>query len=115
MVAYLVRIAALSISMAALASPAQAVVKDAAASGFTIENSVDVPVDPATAWRVLVGGVDSWWPREHTWWGSASKLTIDPRAGGCFCETAGARQAQHMQVVFAEPRRAGSIHCDHCY
>jgi hypothetical protein len=28
---------------------------------------------------------------------------IDARAGGCFCEMAQDRQAQHMQVVFVEP------------
>ena len=40
---------------------------------------------------------------DHTWWGRASRLSIDARAGGCFCEIAGKRQAQHMQVVFADP------------
>jgi uncharacterized protein YndB with AHSA1/START domain len=98
-------IAVSSISLAAMASPAQAEVKDASPSGFTIENSVEVPVDAVTTWRVLVSDVDSWWPKDHTWWGKASKLTIDPRAGGCFCEIAQGRQAQHMQVVFADPPR----------
>ena len=103
MVAHLIRITVASISFALMSSTAQAEVKDAATSGFTIENSVDVPVDAATAWQVLVGGVDLWWPKDHTWWGKASTLTIDARAGGCFCEKVGSRHAQHMQVVFADP------------
>jgi hypothetical protein len=103
MVGYLRFIALLSISTAAAASRAQAEVKDASPSGFTIENSAVVPVNASTAWQALVGSVDSWWPRDHTWWGRASTLSIDARAGGCFCEIAGDRQAQHMQVVFADP------------
>ena len=86
-----------------LSVPARAEVRDAAATGFTVENSVIVPVDAKSAWQALVGSVDAWWPKDHTWWQQASKLTIDARAGGCFCEIDGNRQAQHMQVVFSDP------------
>jgi len=98
-------IALVSMSMAVLALPVRAEVKDASASGFTIENSAVVPLDASTAWQALIGSVDSWWPKDHTWWGRASRLTIQARAGGCFCEVAGDRQAQHMLVVFADPPR----------
>lgn len=87
----------------ASAAPAQAEVKDAAPGGFTVENTMVVPVDAATAWSALVGEVDAWWPKDHSWWGSDSTLSIEPRAGGCFCEIAGDRQAQHMAVTFVEP------------
>jgi hypothetical protein len=92
-----------AVATVALALPVRAEVKDSSPAGFTVENAADVPVDAATAWRVLVDEVDSWWPKDHTWWGQASKLTIEARAGGCFCEKDGARQAQHLQVVFADP------------
>ncbi len=82
---------------------ARAEVKDLAANGFTIENTEVVPVDAATAWRALVEDIDRWWPRDHTWWGKQAKLSIQPRAGGCFCERDGARQALHMTVTFIEP------------
>ncbi len=95
--------AALLVVVAALAAPAAAEVKDATATGFTVENVSTAPVDPHAAWRALVGDVDRWWPKDHSWWGQASKLSIDPRAGGCFCEDAGAQQAQHMQVSFVDP------------
>ena len=103
MIGSLIRIALVVIPTAALATPTQAEVRDASPSGFTIENSAVVAVDASTAWQALVGSVDSWWPKDHTWWGRASRLSIDARAGGCFCEIAGERQAQHMQVVFADP------------
>ena len=99
------RIAWVLISAIVLALPAGAEVKDVSASGFTVENSAVVPLDASIAWQALVDSVDSWWPKDHTWWGRASRLTIDARAGGCFCEMAGERQAQHMQVVFVDPPR----------
>jgi hypothetical protein len=80
-------------------------IKDASANGFTIENARVVPVDAATAFRAAVEDIDRWWPRDHTWWGAASKLTIDARAGGCFCERAGEQQALHMLVTFVDPGR----------
>jgi len=89
----------------AWAGVAGAEVKDSAPGGFTLENSVVVAVDAATAWNALVDDVDAWWPRDHTWWGEASTLVIQPRAGGCFCETAGDRQAEHLAVTFVDPGR----------
>jgi uncharacterized protein YndB with AHSA1/START domain len=82
---------------------AHAEVKDATASGFTIENSQVVPVDAKTAWSALVNDVGQWWPKDHTWWGDARKLSIQPRAGGCFCEINGEQQAWHMTVTFIDP------------
>ena len=88
-----------------LAPAAGARVLEATPTGFSVENSRDVPVDAATAWQALVDDVDRWWPKDHTWWGDASILSIEPRAGGCFCEHAadGERSARHMVVVFADP------------
>jgi hypothetical protein len=83
----------------------RAEVKDSAPNGFTIENSQVVPVDTKTAWRALVNDVGRWWPKGHTWWGDASKLSIQPRAGGCFCEINGAQQAWHMTVTFVDPEQ----------
>jgi uncharacterized protein YndB with AHSA1/START domain len=98
-------IALIAVSTGVVSLPARAEVRDASPSGFTIENSTVVAVDAATAWQALVDSVDSWWPKDHSWWGRASRLSIDARAGGCFCEIAGDRQAQHMQVVFADPQK----------
>lgn len=90
--------------LALLCAPAAlAEVKDAGRQGFTVENVRVVAVDPATAWAGFVEEVDRWWPKDHTWWGEASTLSIEPRAGGCFCETDGGREARHMAVVFVDP------------
>jgi uncharacterized protein YndB with AHSA1/START domain len=89
----------------ALASlgPAHAEVKDATAGGFSLQNAVQVPTDAMTAWKALVNDVDRWWPADHTWWGAEAELSIEPRAGGCFCERQGDQQALHMQVTFVDP------------
>jgi uncharacterized protein YndB with AHSA1/START domain len=96
-------VAAIAIVAAMAFGTARAEVKDSAPNGFTIENSQVVPVDAATAWKALVDDVGRWWPKDHTWWGDASKLSIQARAGGCFCEIDGERQAWHMTVTFVDP------------
>lgn len=92
-------------ALVALPSMASAEVKDATASGFTVENTRVVAVDAATAFKALVERADEWWPRDHTWWGTDGRLSIDARAGGCFCERAGPREAMHMTVAFVDPGR----------
>jgi uncharacterized protein YndB with AHSA1/START domain len=100
-------VVALAVAALCLASaPAWASVKDATPAGFTIENTVDVPTDPETTWTALVNDVDAWWPADHTWWGKDSVLSIEPRAGGCFCEKNGKQQqALHMLVTMVDPGR----------
>lgn len=95
----------LLVGLLAGTTAARGEVLDAAPGGFTVQNSEVVPVDAATAWRALVDDVGLWWPADHTWWGDAGKLSIDPRAGGCFCELDGARQARHLDIAFVDPER----------
>ena len=92
-----------ALALALSCHTAGAAVKDATEGGFTVENTEVVPVDADAAWKALVHDIDRWWPKDHSWWGAESKLSIDARAGGCFCEMAGARQAQHMAVMFVDP------------
>ena len=82
---------------------AGAEVVEASPAGFLLVNEETVPVSPSTAWTALVEEVDLWWPKDHTWWGEASTLSIEPRAGGCFCEIAEGRQAQHLTVSHVDP------------
>ena len=94
-----------AVTAMAATTPVSAEIVDSAPDGFTIENVTLVPVDADAAWKGLVEDVGQWWPADHTWWGDASKLSIEPRAGGCFCERAGAQQAWHMSVTFVDPGR----------
>jgi hypothetical protein len=99
----LFRNALLAAGLVTITVPGLAEVKDASPTGFTTENSTVVMTDAANAWQALVGGIDTWWPKDHRWWGKSGILSIDARAGGCFCEKSGERQAQHLQVVFVDP------------
>lgn len=97
--------AGVAVSASILALPLHAAVKDVTPAGFSIENSAVIAAPPARVWQVMTADIDHWWPKDHSWWGTASRLSIEPRAGGCFCEIAGAQQAQHLQVVFVDPDR----------
>lgn len=97
------------------AAPAHAEILASDERGFVVRQTVDVGVSAPEAWRVLVKPA-TWWSSEHTFSGEAANLSLDPVAGGCFCEKlppskqggAGAQagSVQHMRVVYAEPGRA---------
>ncbi len=79
--------------------------------GFVVERSVIVPADASATWRELVRPAD-WWQSAHTWSGNAANLTLDPRAGGCFCEALPQAKdmtargvAEHMRVIQLAPGR----------
>jgi len=76
---------ALAIGSQDVGAEAQAVLDN----GFRVENRVEVNATPGTVWAALVADVDAWWPRDHSWWGEASRFSIDARAGGCLCERLG--------------------------
>jgi len=76
-----------------------------AETGFIVENKVVVTSSREDTWLKFSRDVDRWWPSDHTWWGEASTLSIDPNAGGCFCESHGNKSAEHMRISFVEPTR----------
>jgi len=80
-----VRGALLLIAAGIAAAPASAEVKSAAANGFEVSSTVTVKASPEQAWAMLVKPAE-WWSPEHSWSGKAANLSLDPRAGGCFCE-----------------------------
>jgi uncharacterized protein YndB with AHSA1/START domain len=84
-------------------SGVHAEVIDSDTNGFTLRNSGTAAAPPERAWQALVDDVGRWWPAAHTWWGEPRALHIDARAGGCFCEIDGARQAAHMQIAIVDP------------
>lgn len=87
----------------ALVCPAGAAVVESAATGFAIEQSVHIAAPPATVYDALVHPA-KWWDSAHTFSGSAANLSIEPHAGGCFCEALpNGGSVQHGQVVVAAP------------
>ena len=84
-----------------LSSPAVSDVTNSAPGGFTVEHEVVVATDRAGAWNAAIAEVDQWWSDDHTITGDASRLSIDPRALGCFCEDLDEGDAVvHLVVTF---------------
>jgi len=54
--------------------------------GIVLRYVAAVPGPPEKTWDVLVASA-SWWDGAHSHSGDAANLSIDPRPGGCFCET----------------------------
>lgn len=73
--------------------------------GFVVTNKVSVPVNAEQAYSIFISDVDKWWPKDHSWWGQEGTFSIDAQAGGCFCEIAGSRSAEHMHIVFVDPQK----------
>ena len=86
-----------------LSMSAQAEVVEATASGFSVRQSVQIAAPPERVYAALVS-VGSWWSAEHTYSGSAANLRLEPKAGGCWCETLpNAGEVEHMTVVQVVP------------
>lgn len=88
---------------AALAAPASAKVVADNAAGFAIEHETVIAASPQRVYAVI-GQPSRWWSSAHSWSGKAANLTLDLRAGGCFCERLpGGGGVEHARVVMAWP------------
>ena len=87
------------------AAPAavHAEIADSTPSGFTVKFSASLRAPPAEVYRRIVR-VGDWWSSDHSFSGDAHNLSIDARAGGCFCEKLpDGGTVRHLEVVFASP------------
>ncbi len=84
-----------------LSAPAAADVTHSAPGGFTVEHEIVVSADRPAAYNAAIMSIGEWWSSEHTITGDASRLSIEPRAMGCFCEELGEGDAVvHLVVTF---------------
>ena len=67
-----------------LPGTAAAEVQESHSGGFLSSHVAQVDASVRETWDALVQP-SRWW--SHTWSGDKANLTLDPRAGGCFCET----------------------------
>ncbi|AWL11457.1 hypothetical protein HMF8227_00964 [Saliniradius amylolyticus] len=72
-------------------------------SGFILQNEFTTQASADRVWDGLINHIGDWWPADHTWFGKAENLSIEPVAGGCFCEIDGDKQAEHMRISFVYP------------
>lgn len=91
------------LAVMAFMATARAEVTVAGLGGFTVSENFHTTATPVRLWSVLVTP-SRWWDAEHTWSGNPANLTLEPKAGGCWCETLpGGGSAQHMAVDFVDP------------
>jgi uncharacterized protein YndB with AHSA1/START domain len=79
-------------------TPAFAAVEKSGADGFVVRHEIVVPVDRAHAFAEMIHP-ERWWNDAHTWSGSAANLSLDARAGGCWCERWARGEAEHGVVI----------------
>lgn len=105
-------LALLAASLVSLASSARAA-PTVSANGFSIHIESVLAAPPARAYRAFIHPA-LWWDAAHTYSHDARKLSLEPRAGGCFCERlAHGGSVEHLRVVFVQPgerlRLAGAL------
>ena len=85
---------------------ARAAVVESNAAGFAVEETAHIAASPANVYAVLIHP-ENWWNSEHTFSHDAKNLSIDPKAGGCFCETLpGGGSVAHLTVSMVIPGKA---------
>jgi uncharacterized protein YndB with AHSA1/START domain len=66
-------------------------------------DTATVQAPPERVYAAL-GEIGQWWSSDHTVSKDAANLSLDLKAGGCFCERLkGGGSVQHLLVVYASP------------
>ncbi len=87
-----------------LTSAARADVTDAAANGFTSVNEITISATTSASWTAATERIGDWWDSDHTLSGDASRMSIDLRPMGCFCESLGEDAGiVHLTVTAVSP------------
>lgn len=79
---------------------AEVIQKDKHGFKIVIKQSVNVSYDVAYNQFLKIS---QWWNKEHTWFGKSENLSLEPKAGGCFCEKSEGREVLHMTVSYVDP------------
>jgi pimeloyl-ACP methyl ester carboxylesterase len=94
-------LAALALAASALAGAA---VTGVTPSGFLVTYKGEVKSEPAGVYAAIAQPA-SWWSAQHSYSGNAANLSLDLRAGGCFCERWNRNSVEHARVIFVEANR----------
>lgn len=89
--------------VSAVGERAAAEVQSVSGNGFELRESAHSAAAPDKVYAALLQPA-RWWNSDHTFSRNAANLTLDARAGGCWCETLpNGGAAEHMRVVFVAP------------
>lgn len=85
--------------LACLPAAATAEILNAAPGGFTVQHETKIAADRARVWAAAID-IGGWWSDAHTISGDASRMRIDAKPMGCFCEyLEGADGVVHLTVT----------------
>lgn len=87
-----------AVAAAAMTQCAFAEVTASSPTAFTARSEVTVAGDAERAWKALTA-IEKWWSPAHTFSGEARNLSLDAKAGGCFCERWDGQSVQHATVA----------------
>ncbi|MBS0274933.1 MAG: ATPase [Proteobacteria bacterium] len=94
-----------AVALLLIAGGAKAAVVESNAQGFAVEEKAHIDAPPAKVYATLIHP-EHWWNPQHTFSQNAKNLSLDPKAGGCLCETLpGGGSVQHLTVATAMPGR----------
>ena len=90
------------VACAAGIGTAQAATSDVSPAGFVSTFREEVNATPEATW-MAIQQLPRWWSSEHTYSGQASNMTLELKAGGCWCERwGGGNSVQHGQVMLVQ-------------
>ena len=92
-------------AFAALLAGAACAAVQTAPNGFVVRHEATLNAPPAKVYEMLLA-VGAWWDPAHTYSGDSRNLSIDARAGGCFCERLADGGVEHMRVVYLAAGKA---------
>lgn len=99
------RIRFFAVAAALIAEPASAEVVGASAHGFHLRQSITLAGSREAAFAAF-GKIGRWWSSGHTYSGDARRLSLELKAGGCFCETLANGGVEHLRVAHVDrPKR----------
>lgn len=85
------------------ATPAAAAVVSAGENGFEVSHSINLVIPETRAFRAF-SEVQNWWSKDHTYSGDSSRLSLQLRPGGCFCEQLDEGGGiEHLRVTYIQP------------
>jgi uncharacterized protein YndB with AHSA1/START domain len=73
--------------------------------GFESRHAATLAMTPDAAYRRFVA-IESWWAASHTYSGDATRLSLDARVGGCWCERLDGGGVEHLRVVYVDAGKA---------
>jgi len=93
-------------ALALLAPIAMADVTSAGASGFEVREKVHIAAAPDAVYAAVLAP-KRWWDPKHTYSGDANRLTLEAKAGGCWCESLpGGGSVEHLEITYLAPGKA---------